>query len=66
METMNTKVMELEENLYESKQIQLDLLEQLQQVEGNLEAAQDKIKELLALNKVLEKDLPIYIPKKYS
>ena len=43
METMNTKVMELEENLYESKQIQLDLLEQLQQVEGNLEAAQDKI-----------------------
>jgi len=63
---MNTKVMELEENLYESKQIQLDLLEQLQQVEGNLEAAQDKIKELLALNKVLEKDLPIYIPKKYS
>ena len=66
METMNTKVMELEENLYESKQIQLVLLEQLQQVEGNLEAAQDKIKELLALNKVLEKDLPIYIPKKYS
>ena len=31
-----------------------------------MEQAQEKIKELLALNSVLEKDLPVYIPKKYS
>lgn len=66
IETLNLKIVDLEESLYESKQIQLDLLDQLQQVEGNLEGAQDKIRELLELNSMLEKDLPIYIPKKYS
>lgn len=55
IEELNLKVHGLEDSLYESKQVQLDLLDQLQAQEVELEKAQAKILELIELNGMLEK-----------
>ena len=47
---MNDKIISFEEELFESKTIQLDLLDQLKLVEDNLSLAEEKIDELLKLN----------------
>ena len=41
--------------MFESKTIQLDLLDQLQLVEDKLGLAEEKIEELLGLNEQMEK-----------
>ena len=54
----------IEEELFESKTIQLDLLDQLKLAEDRLEFAEDKVDELLKLNKELEKTQAVYIGHK--
>ena len=61
---LNEKIIVLEEELYESKTIQLDLLEQLKVLEDKLVGAESKISELLDLNEALEKNQAVYIAKK--
>ena len=74
-EQLSTKIVELEEELYESKSIQLDLLEQLKQMEhkfemisqefeSHLELSEQKIQQLLNINEQLENGQAIYIAKK--
>jgi len=61
---LNEKIVVLEEEVYESKTIQLDLLDQLKVMEDKLIGAEAKIIELLDLNEALEKNQAVYIAKK--
>ena len=54
----------MEEELYESKNIQLDLLEQLKDMEELNNGLELKIEELLNINEMLEKGQAVYIAKK--
>jgi hypothetical protein len=49
-------VISLEEEIYESKSIQLDLLEQLKELEIKITLLEEKIEELLDINEMLEKN----------
>ena len=64
MTRLNDKIIELEEELFESKSVQLDMLEQLKVMEDKLITAEGKIIELLGVNEMLEKNQAIYIAKK--
>mmetsp|Transcript_17196 Transcript_17196/g.28966 ORF Transcript_17196/g.28966 Transcript_17196/m.28966 type:complete len:119 (+) Transcript_17196:557-913(+) len=57
-------MVQLEEDLFESKNIQLDLVENLKQLEDKCGLAEDKIRELLDINEMLEKNQAVYIAKK--
>ena len=61
---LNTKLITFEEELYESKNIQLDLLDQLKLCEDKLEVAEAKIVELLSHIDNIMKGLPTYIAHK--
>ena len=50
--------------MFESKTIQLDLLDQLKLVEDKLNLAEEKIDELLKLNEKLENNQAVYIAHK--
>jgi len=54
----------LEEDLFESKTIQLDLLEKTKLLEEKCQSAEEKIHELLDVNEMLEKNQAVYIAKK--
>ena len=54
----------MEEEAYESKNIQLELLEQLKEMEGQNQALEEKIHSLLDINEGLEKGQACYIAKK--
>ena len=56
IEELNEKVIVFEEELFESKTIQLDLLDQLKLAEDKVSLAEEKIDELLKLNEELEKN----------
>ena len=62
--SLNEKIIHFEEDLFESKTIQLDLLDQLKLVENNLQLAEDKIQELININEELEKSQAVYIAHK--
>lgn len=61
---VNEKLVTLEEEYYASKTIQLDLLEQLKNLEEQFQSSLTKIDELLRLNKILENNQAVYIPRK--
>lgn len=61
---MNSKIIQLEEDLYESENIRIDLLEKIMTLENAYSFAEEKIQELLDLNEALEKNQAIYIAKK--
>jgi chromosome segregation ATPase len=64
IEELNEKIITFEEELFESKTIQLDLLDQLKLCEDKLGLAEEKIYELLNLNEELEKTQAVYIAHK--
>ena len=64
IEILNSKLITFEEELYESKNIQLDLLDQLKLCEDKLEVAETKIVELLEHIDNIMKGLPTYIAHK--
>ena len=64
IEELNERIVVFEEELYESKTIQLDLLDQLKLVEDKLQAAEEKIIEMINLNEQLEKNQAVYIAHK--
>ena len=64
IEELNANLIQFEEELYESKNIQLDLLDQLKLCEDKLEAAEAKIVELLDQVDHIMKGLPTYIAHK--
>ena len=73
IEELNNKIVGFEEDLYESKVIQLDLLDQLKMVDAELEEAQqkiaderEKVHELRLMNANLQKGQNIYIAHKYD
>ena len=47
---LSEKLITFEEDLFESKSIQLELLEQLKEVEESLELSEAKLEELIAVN----------------
>ena len=53
---MQEKVIALEEQVYESKLIQLDLLDKLQAMEQAIEFAERQVKEILDINQELENE----------
>jgi chromosome segregation ATPase len=63
---LNEKIIQIEEECYGSKTIQLDLLEQLKTLDGQLHIAQKKIEELLDINQMLENNQAVYIAKKHD
>ena len=64
IQELNDRIIVFEEETYESKNIQLDLLEQLRDMENRNEIIEEKIRELLNINEMLEKNQAIYIAKK--
>lgn len=58
------KIASQEEELYGQKQVSIELLEQLKDLEFQLQQAQAKIAELLTQIEYLEKHQAIYIAKK--
>lgn len=66
IEELNQKIVGFEEELYESKIIQLDLLDQLKLVDDQLEEAQEKNKELMKQNADLQAGQAVYIAHKYD
>ena len=58
------KIVVLEEDIFESKNIQLDLLDQLRGLEEKVTIYEEKIQELLNINEMLEKNQAVYIAKK--
>ena len=64
MTKLNIRIINFEEELFESKTIQLDLLDQLNLTEDKLDVSLEKIEGLLQLNKEMEKYQGIYIDHK--
>lgn len=64
IEVCNVKLIEMEEELFESKNIQLDLLDQLKLCEDKLEVAEQKCQELMMQIDNVMKGLPTYIAHK--
>ena len=64
LDELNQTLIKSEEQLYESKTIQLELLEQLKDLELKFGFAEEKIEELKKLNYALERNQAIYIAKK--
>jgi len=61
---LNDKLVNMEEELFEAKNIQLDLLDQTKALEEKCSLAEEKIHELLDVNEMLEKNQAVYIAKK--
>jgi len=61
---MSEKLISFEEDIYESKSIQLELLEQLKEVEDSLELSEAKLEELIQVNEQLENKQGVYIAHK--
>ena len=64
MQELNEKIIILEEELYESKTIQLDLLDQVKLLEEKVDLGEDRIQELMNIVEMLEKNQAVYIAKK--
>ena len=64
MQELNEKIIILEEELYESKTIQLDLLDQVKLLEEKVDLGEDRIQELMNIVEMLEKNAAVYIAKK--
>ena len=58
--------MTFEENLFEAKTIQLDLLRQLRACEQQLRSAEENAKKAVKLNQELEKEQAIYIAHRHD
>ena len=56
IQELNDRIIAFEEETYESKNIQLDLLEQLREIANRNEIIEEKIRELLNINEMLEKN----------
>lgn len=64
IEELNERIIAFEEETFEAKNIQLDLLEQLKELENRNELLEAKVQELLDVNEMLEKNQAVYIAKK--
>lgn len=56
IELLNNKLIQLEEENFTSKSVQLDQIKQLEEQEMQIDQATDKISELMRLNYKLEKN----------
>lgn len=64
LKIMSEKMICFEEDLFESKSIQLELLEQLKEVEEALELSDAKLGELIKVNEQLDTKSGLYIAHK--
>ena len=64
VDEMTRKMIVMEEQLFESKSLQLELLDNIKLLENNLKYAEEKLRELISVNEQLERGQAIYIAKK--